>query len=119
MSEQVGYDFDDEPEYDMDEIYRQMQEHDDRVNRKIKKRLQWILGIVPANIAESIQEDIEEGGITSLTITKKKPSACYLESGYDIERYVEQHSGCCEDDYYGNIWYPLTGEHYVKMRFSL
>lgn len=111
--------FDDDFEYDMDEIYRQIQDHDERVNRKIKKRVQWVFSIVPSDIAESIQEDLEDGGITSLTITKKKPSACYLERGYDIERYVEQHSGCCGDDYYGNIWYPLTGNHYVQMGFSM
>jgi len=111
--------FDDDFEYDMDEIYRQIQDHVERVNRKIKKRVQWVLSIVPSDIAESIQEDLEDGGITSVTITKVKPHECYRERGYDIERYVEQHSGCCEDDYYGNIWYPLTGKHYVKMRFSL
>lgn len=99
----------------LDSYFKYMTRNDQRRDRRIK----WLLSIVSPDLAEAIQEDVDEGGIESVTITKVKPHPSYLEHGSELGRHVEQHSGCCEDDYYGNIWYPLNDKHYVKMEFRL
>ncbi len=107
-------------EYEMmadayDSYFKYMTRNDQRRDRRIK----WLLSIVSPDLAEAIQEEMDEGGIESVIITKVKPHPSYLEPRSELGRHVEQHTGCCEDDYYGNIWYPLNDKHYVKMEFRL
>lgn len=33
--------------------------------------------------------------------------------------YVDQKCGCCGDDYYGSIYYPLPCGKYIRVRFSM
>ncbi len=109
-----------ENEYEMiadayDSYFKYLTRNDQRRDRRIK----WLLSIVSPDLAEAIQEEMDDGGIESVIITKVKPHPSYLEPGSELGRHVEQHTGCCEDDYYGNIWYPLNDKHYVKMEFRL
>lgn len=109
-----------EDEYEMiadayDSYSKYLIRNDQRRDRRIK----WLLSIVSPDLAEAIQEEMDEGGIESVIITKVKPNPSYLEPRSELGRHVEQHTGYCEDDYYGNIWYPLNDKHYIKMEFRL
>ena len=92
--------------YDYEEI--------ERNNRILNKRKAFILSLVSDDIKYNIEEDLKDG-VHSIIITKVAPDEEYLEIGYNELRYVDQQG--YDDNYYGCIWYPLKGKHWIKLTF--
>ena len=86
----------------------------ERNNRILNKRKSFILSLVSDDVKHNIEEDFIDG-VHSIIITKVAPDEEYLETGYNEIRYVDQQG--YDDNYYGCIWYPLKGKHWIKLTF--
>lgn len=106
-------------EEDISECFAILARCERRDAAKCQRRKELVLRLASDELKEVLEEEFDDDGIHTITLTKKRPHKSYLESGYGgLPRYVEQHCGCCGDDFYGSIWYQLTARHWVKMDFA-
>lgn len=90
----------------------------ERDRRRVNRRIEWSLSILPTDIKEYLLEDVEDSSIHTFTITKLPPSESHIDTPGEYARYVDQHCGVCEDDYHGTIWYRISQRHFIKLEYS-
>lgn len=79
------------------------------------------------NFLETLIEDMEECNwsieciVEGVKITENNKEYLNVDNSlYEKQDtlYIKQWTGCCEDDYYGVIFYPITDNKYLKINYS-
>ena len=69
-------------------------------------------------IAKELSEDVSYWAITGVVAfppkTAEKQVPDFKNEIFNIT-YIDQHCGCCEDDYFGEIYIPYEKDLYLKV----
>jgi len=92
----------------------------DEMHNKNAEFLENIKKQVNSKCFKHIEYELEESGTHGNYRIVDKPTGepqHDTEDGYTY--FVDQHCGCCEDDYYGTICFPLPNGKFCMWNYSM